>query len=162
MPETERRVTIAGRPFRLRKSDVRRAMRTVDPEPFRSHFVVVDTRRFPPKQILSAVTGLDRADFTTHQARRTLLRLGFPAGRHSGRNLTIAPDTTDAGPDAERLADRLRPLAGRWVAIKQVEILHAADTRQRLVGWLAEHGQEAESMFRVPEDEASATGLAPP
>jgi hypothetical protein len=40
-------------------------------------FVVIDGRRWPPKQVLALVTGLDRADFTTHQARGILTRLGF-------------------------------------------------------------------------------------
>jgi hypothetical protein len=33
------------------------------------HFAVVNGRRFPPKQVISLVTGLDRADFNMHQAR---------------------------------------------------------------------------------------------
>src|SRR3954452_5019428 len=86
MPETtERQVRIAGQLFVLRTGDVRRALYKVQPEPISSHFVVVDDRRFPPKQVISAVTGLDRADFTTHQARRTLMRLGFAAGRREAR-----------------------------------------------------------------------------
>lgn len=48
------------------------------PEPLRGHYVLVEGRRYPPKQVLSLATGLDRADFATHQARRTLKRLGFP------------------------------------------------------------------------------------
>jgi hypothetical protein len=76
-----RHVTIAGQSFVLRRSDVLKALRSVDPEPISSHFVVVGSRRYPPKQVIGEVTGLDRADFTSHQARRTLLRLGFTAGR---------------------------------------------------------------------------------
>jgi hypothetical protein len=160
-----RRVRIAGRPFELRRSDVVRALRTVEPEPITSHFVVVGSRRFPPKQVISAVTGLDRADFTTHQARRTLLRLGLPAGRRGAAAVT-QPSISTGGeaPSAsapERLADRLRPLAGQWVAIKDEDILHSAGSPQALVGWLARHGQKADSVFRVPEDELAATGLAP-
>lgn len=165
----ERQVRIAGRLFRLRSTDVKRALREVDPEPITSHFVVVGTRRFPPKQVISIVTGLDRADFTTHQARRTLMRLGFAAGRRGVGSVATAPTArveSLAGAPAStsgepRLADRLRPLAGRWVAIKDDDIMHAADTPQQLVGWLGEHGQRADSVFRVPEDELAATGLAP-
>jgi hypothetical protein len=87
MPEkrAERDVRIAGKGFQLRSRDVVRALRKVDPEPIASHFVVIGGRRYPPKQVISAVTGLDRADFTTHQARRTLMRLGFTAGRRTAR-----------------------------------------------------------------------------
>ncbi|MGI8661376.1 MAG: hypothetical protein ACR2LH_10180 [Thermoleophilaceae bacterium] len=55
----------------------------------------------------------------------------------------------------------MRPLAGQWVAIKDEDVLHAADSPQALVGWLARQGQKADSVFRVPEDELAATGLAP-
>ncbi|MGQ0717262.1 MAG: hypothetical protein ACT4NP_08080 [Pseudonocardiales bacterium] len=43
----------------------------MDPEPIREHYVVIGWRRYPPKQGLAAVTGLDRGDFTTQQARST-------------------------------------------------------------------------------------------
>ncbi len=164
----ERRVRIAGQLFVLRTRDVSRALRNTEPEPITSHFVVVGTRRFPPKQVISAVTGLDRADFTTHQARRTLMRLGYSAGRRGVRALANTPRgtvesavSTSAPAADERLADRLRPLVGLWVAIKDDDIVHAADTPQQLVGWLGEHGQKADSVFRVPEDALAATGLAP-
>ncbi|MGH2904118.1 MAG: hypothetical protein ACRDK7_11125 [Solirubrobacteraceae bacterium] len=158
-----RQVKIAGQPFVLRSSDVVRAVREIDPEPIRSHYVVVEAQRFPPKQIVSELTGLDRADFTTHQARRTLIRLGFAAGRRPAKSSrprsARAPLQTVEAP--ERLADRLRPLAGRWVAIKDDDVIHATESPRELVRWLSRHGQKADSMFRVPEDELAATGLAP-
>jgi hypothetical protein len=161
---TVRHVKIAGQPFVLRTSDVVRAVSEIDPEPIITHFVVIGTRRFPPKQVVSEVTGLDRADFTTHQARRTLIRLGFPAGRRN--TAATSPGQASArGHSAdgsnERLADRLRPLSGQWVAIKDDDIIHATGSPQELVRWLGEHGRTADTMFRVPEDELAATGLAP-
>ena len=164
-----REVRIAGQIFRLRSDHVRRALLHVDPEPIASHFVVIGKRRFPPKQAISAVTGLDRADFTTHQARRTLMRLGFAAGRRpTGSARRMLPATADLmeGSVASTetggvLAERLRPLAGRWVAIKEDDILYDAKTPHQLVGWLTAHGQKADSVFRVPEDELATTGLAP-
>jgi hypothetical protein len=158
-----RHVKIAGQPFVLRNSDVLRAVRKVDPEPITSHFVVVGARRFPPKQVLSEVTGLDRADFTTHQARRTLIRLGFSAGRRTSASArTRAGNSRDeSASESDRLVDRLRPLAGEWVAIKDDDVLHATNTPRELVEWLSQHGQKADSVFRVPEDELAATGLAP-
>jgi hypothetical protein len=160
----ERQCRIAGQPFTLRTRDVLRVMRSLDPEPISSHFVVVGSRRFPPKQVISAVTGLDRADFTTHQARRTLMRLGFAAGR---RAAGAAADPHHSGPVRERssgdvpLIDRLIPLRGQWVAIKNDDVLHASATPQELVGWLNRHGQKADTVYRVPESESAATGLAP-
>jgi hypothetical protein len=160
---TVREVTIAGHPFVLRTGDVVRAMRGVDPEPIASHYVVVGTRRFPPKQIISQLTGLDRADFTTHQARRTLIRLGFSAGRRPPRMTGIRgePARLASTSAAEPLADRLRSFAGTWVAIRDDEILHSSESPRELVAWLSRHAQQADSMFRVPEDERAATGLAP-
>ena len=158
-----RHVKIAGQPFVLRNSDVVRAVRKVDPEPIASHYVVIGARRFPPKQVLSEVTGLDRADFTTHQARRTLIRLGFSAGRRPSNSAkTRGGNTRLRSPsESEWLADRLMTLTGKWVAIKDDDVLHAASTPSELVEWLSQHGQRADSMFRVPEDELAATGLAP-
>jgi hypothetical protein len=157
-----RRVTIAGRPFVFRSHDVVRALRKIDPEPITSHFVVVGTRRFPPKQVVSEVTGLDRADFTTHQARRTLIRLGFSAGRRTATTPNRgAPSVRGRGAVADPLALRLRGFSGKWVAIKDDDVIHASDSPHELVGWLSQYGQKADSMFRVPEDELAATGLAP-
>ena len=157
-----RHVRIAGQPFVLRNSDVARAVRGLDPEPITTHFVVIDARRFPPKQVVSEITGLDRADFTTHQARRTLMRLGFAAGRRpssSANPLPRDPRVQGSG-ESERLGDRLRSFSGEWVAIKDDDVLHAAKTPRELVEWLSRHGQTADSMFRVPEDELATTGLA--
>jgi len=158
-----RHVRIAGHPFVLRNTDVLRAVRKIDPEPITSHFVVIGARRFPPKQVLSEITGLDRADFTTHQARRTLIRLGFSAGRRLSTSArTRGGGTRVQSPsESERLGHRLRSLAGEWVAIKDGDVLHSANTPHELVEWLSQHGQKADSMFRVPEDELAATGLAP-
>ena len=155
----ERQSTIAGQRFTLRAHDVVRTMRSVDPEPISSHYVVVAARRFPPKQVISAVTGLDRADFTTHQARRTLMRLGFAAGRNEANpraSLQARGDSSNGS-----LADRLRPFVGQWIAIRGDDVLHASPSPQELVGWLSRHGQKADSVYRVPESELATTGLAP-
>jgi hypothetical protein len=159
MSETNsvKRVRIAGRPFELRRDRVVLALSDVDPEPIASHFVVIGSRRYPPKQVISELTGLDRADFTTHQARRTLLGLGFSAGRRGAGRARPDAGTTESG----GLGERLLPMAGQWVAIKDDDILHASQTPADLVSWLARHGQRADSMFRVPEDARAETGLAP-
>jgi hypothetical protein len=158
-----RRVKIAGQPFVLRNSDVLRAVRKLDPEPIIRHFVVVGARRFPPKQVMSEVTGLDRADFTTHQARRTLIRLGFSAGRRPSKSTSslVRATRVHSPGESELLGDRLRSFSGEWVAIKDDDVIHAAETPRELVQWLSHHGQKADSVFRVPEDELATTGLAP-
>lgn len=152
-----RDVTIAGRAFRLRSADVLRAAATLEPEPIARHYVVVEQRRFPPKQLICALTGLDRADLTTHQARRTLMRLGFQSGRRGGE----ASSAVAGAAQESALTERLRPLAGQWVAVKDDDVLHHATTPAAVVGWLTRHGRQADSMFRVPEDDRAASGLAP-
>lgn len=164
-------VTIAKQRFELRRDRIEQATRRVLPEPISSHYVVIGNRRYPPKQVIGLVTGLDRADFTSHQARRVLMGLGFAVGRRrvpaSGtRGKTeqagIPADAGGAGSHREsELAETLRSLRGEWVATKDGELLVAAPTPKELVGWLARHDRRADSMFRVPEDELALGGLAP-
>ena len=47
------------------------------------------------------------------------------------------------------------------MATKGPEVLVAARDPRTVVSWLAEHRQQAESMFRVPEQEYQAGGIAP-
>jgi hypothetical protein len=168
MAETSMRtVRIARQPFRLAPAQVVDAMNGVLPEPIASHYVVVGSRRYPPKQVIGELTGLDRADFTTHQARRVLMNLGFPVGRRratsdpgpaSTRSRPIVDSDVEAEPDLNQL---LRQLPGQWVATKGNELLVAATTPHAVVSWLSRHDRKADSMFRVPEDEVAASGWAP-
>ena len=154
--------TIAGEQFDLEQTNIEACLRTLLPDPVHEHYVVVKGRRFPPKQVISCVTGLDRADFTTHQARRILRRLGFVAAR-------AADDEGEAGiPGGEgrgggRQAEALRPHLGKWVALAgPTEVLVAADTPQEVLAWLARHERRAPyGMFRVPISPAEAEGAAP-
>ncbi len=138
---------------------ISRKLRDLLPEPLGDHYVVVAGRRFPPKQVIGLATGLDRADFNTHQARRILSRLGFTVGRRSRDTARVSSDRP--GPHHGREADLLRPFAGRWVAQRGLEVLVAADTPQAVLAWLERHNQRADAMFRVPADETEATGAAP-
>jgi hypothetical protein len=173
MAETSRHtVTIAKQPFEMRRDRIEKVVRHVLPEPIASHYVVIGDRRYPPKQVIGLVTGLDRADFTSHQARRILMGFGFAVGRRRTPTAAARPapgmpgvspvasggDRLDGG---RELADALRPFRGEWVATKDGELLMAARTPKELVGWLARHGRRADSMFRVPEDELALGGLAP-
>jgi hypothetical protein len=171
MTETSpRTVTVAKQRFELRREQVERAMRGVLPEPISSHYVTIGPRRYPPKQVIGLLTGLDRADFTSHQARRILMGLGFPAGRlrpvpvkRSDAQQPGAPFPVEdfAGDRKRELVETLRELVGQWVAVKDNELLVAAPNPREVVGWLARHDRRADSMFRVPEDRLAASGLAP-
>jgi hypothetical protein len=171
-------VTVAKQRFELRRAQVEQEMRDVMPEPIMSHFVVIDHRRYPPKQVVSVMTGIDRADFTSHQARRILTGLGFPAGRRQpprdlierrGEYGAHARGDTDASASSSWSADKvmrpsaetLEPFVGQWVATRGPEVLVAAEDPRTVVSWLAEHRQQAQSMFRVPKENYQASGLAP-
>lgn len=150
-PDGSIRVTIAGRTFTLDAALVAGRLEGVLPDPLADHYVVVEGRRFPPKQVVALVTGVDRSDFTTHQARRVLRRLGFPVGRRSEPPASPVPPGQTGLPGGVE-ADVLRPYIGRWVAQKGLEVLVAADTPEEVVDWLHRHDVYADMMFRVPTD----------
>lgn len=159
--------TVSGHDVELERVLVERRLEHELPDPVLEHYVVVCGRRFPPKQVLASVTGLDRADFTTHQARRILMRLGFVAARVSrpapraGQPEPGAHDEV-AGPQHGRQAAALKPHVGKWVALAgPTEVLVAAERPQDVLAWLSRHGVQASGMFRVPTEAAEAGGVAP-
>lgn len=153
-------MVINGRRFRLEHRRVAQAMAKATPEPIHEHFVVIGGRRYPPKQVIDHVTGLDRADFTTHQARRILSRLGFQAARLSSAAAARGQLDEDTG-DEQGSAERLRPFIGQWVALKDDEVLVGAREPGDVVAWLAEYGKQADTIFRVPEGEEAVGGSGP-
>jgi hypothetical protein len=153
---------VAHQLVELDRRVVEEALARVLPEPIQEHYVVVRGRRYPPKQVIACATGLDRADFTTHQARRILVRLGFSAARlasEAGSDIEPDPELPHQGRQAAALA----PFAGHWVALRTpTEVLVAADTPQEVLAWLAQHRRQAEyGMFRVPSTIGEAEGAAP-
>src|SRR5216683_362566 len=169
MPMTT--MAVAGRRYDLDSRRVQQALQDELPEPIHEHFVVINGRRWPPKQVLALVTGLDRADFTTHQARRALTRLGFAAARavtprgHPpvASSVAASPRPLAAGTTErqEPQVEALRPFIGLWVAVRGDDVLVAAPSAREVVAWLAKHRQRAQSMFRVPASEQAITGAAP-
>lgn len=145
--------TVAGCQFDLDAGMVESALELVDPEPINEHYVIVRGRRFPPKQALAVVTGLDRADFTTHQARAVLRRLGFGVHRRSA-DVTVGADPS-AGPRGGAEAALLRAHIGQWIAQDGVEVLYAADNPESVLRWLRRHGRRAR-VWRVPGSPSEA------
>jgi len=121
-------------------------MRSVEPDSIRDHFVHVGSERFPPKQVIHEVTGLDRADFTTNHARAILKRLGFSVGRIGRAGETAPPYLVASSTEA------LEPHRGRWVLVKDGAVLRAGDDPVALIRWLKRSRQRADSLFRVPAD----------
>jgi len=164
-------MTVSGHQYDLDSRSVESTLQGALPEPIHEHFVVINGRRWPPKQVLALVTGLDRADFTTHQARRALTRLGFSAGRAVSRRArhqvtsraATPPLSAASGTDGRPapVAEALRPFIGLWVAVRGDDVLVAAPSPKEVVAWLAQHRQRAQSMFRVVDSEQAITGAAP-
>src|SRR5260221_10669386 len=128
-------MTVSGHTYDLDSHGVQEALQGALPEPIYEHFVVLTGRRWAPKQVLALVPGLDRADFTTHQARRALTRLGFTAGRsarpsqrHAGASAAAPsrPEVAGTAGRAQPLVEALRPFMGLWVAVRGDEVLVAA------------------------------------
>jgi hypothetical protein len=154
--------TISGRKFALEPESIKHCMHGLLPDPLHEHYVVVEGRRFPPKQVIACATGLDRADFTTHQARRILRRLGFVAAR-VGHDDDQPPPAIRDGPHRGHQAAVLSPYVGQWVALAgPTEVLVAADTPQEVISWLNRHERRADyGMFRVPGTALEAEGAGP-
>lgn len=157
--------TVSGRAFELDRGLVERLLEPELPDPVYEHYVIVGGRRFPPKQVLASATGLDRADFTTHQARRILVRLGFVAARVGDRQRQEPAEESREGdrrPHCGRQAAALEPFVGQWVALAgPTEVLVAADDPADVLAWLSRHGKGASGMFRVPSTLGEAEGVAP-
>jgi hypothetical protein len=145
---------VAGVEFDLDRRQIEDTADRLDPEPIREHYVVVAGRRFPPKQVLAAVTGLDRADFTTHQARAILRRLGFGVHRRS-RPDASADHPQGVGPHGGAEAALLEPFKGRWVAQDGLEVLFDADSPDDVLHWLRQHGLQAR-VWCVPSSATQA------
>jgi 5-methylcytosine-specific restriction protein B len=71
------RFTVSGRHFSLSRDQVEKALAGIKPEQTKRHAVQIGRDIFPVKQALSQVTGLDRLDFQSMDARRVFRRLGF-------------------------------------------------------------------------------------
>jgi hypothetical protein len=82
------RFILRGEVLELNSEDVEGAAQGCGPEPIRKHYVEVNRKRFPPKQLLECVLKVkgykgnefNRLDFTTIDARSILKRLGFRCG----------------------------------------------------------------------------------
>src|SRR5437762_10611891 len=133
-----RRSTCSSAPAEeLDPERIEEAVAGVLPDPVREHYAVVRGRRYPPKQVLACVTGLNQADFTAHEARQILQRLGFVAV-HAGRAEETLDEERRDWPHGGRQAAALAPYMGKWVALGgPLEVLVAAETPQEVVAWLA-------------------------
>lgn len=87
-------------------------------EPIQTHWVELDGNRWPPKQALEVISGINRSGFTSHRAADVLGRLGFATSRDRMASTGSVP-ATSAGTRAGR------PAPSREVLREAVE--HLAD-----------------------------------
>lgn len=69
-------IQIQGRDYTISDDDVRRVARLQAAEPLVGYYVEIDSRRYPPKQLIRLATGT-RDRFNSANARSALTRLGF-------------------------------------------------------------------------------------
>lgn len=142
---------VAGVEVELDAAEIVNLARSLDPEPISTYYVVIGGRRFPPKQLVAAATGLDRGDFISTQARSLLKRLGFAVRRRGSASAT-PPEESQLDRNSNN-ADALRPFRGRFVAVRgQAEVLFDANTPEEVVRWLRGHNVRSDGIFRVPLD----------
>ena len=83
--------TIRGRTFNISREDIERVLERLDPEPLRGrakYYIEYRGKRYPIKQVVSAVTGLPRVAFTAMHAYRVLTALGFEVKELSSKEST--------------------------------------------------------------------------
>ena len=69
--------TVTGKRIHLTSDKVILAFRGVVLGPVQTHAVEINGQRYPVKEALAHITGLDLLDFNTNQARSVFRRLGF-------------------------------------------------------------------------------------
>lgn len=70
-------VILRGKTFHITIEAVFKATQDIEPQPLVRYAVNLHNRWYPPKQVLSLVTGLPVAAFTTQDAYRLMQRLGL-------------------------------------------------------------------------------------
>jgi hypothetical protein len=84
---------IGGETYKLSQAGVEQSVRHANPKPIDKHYVVVNGRRYPPKQVLSAATGRPVVSFTTMEANRVLKKLGFELGVSTENQPTLKTES---------------------------------------------------------------------
>jgi len=75
------RFILNGKAYEKTREDVEKDMAGVQPEVPRRYYVVINGKKYPPKQVLAKVLDLGRIEYTTMAAGSILQRLGFKLQR---------------------------------------------------------------------------------
>ena len=69
--------TIGGKTYSITADDIIRSLKDKEPEAIRNYYVEIANKRFPIKQVLYETLGLMKIGFTSMDAYRVLVKLGF-------------------------------------------------------------------------------------
>ena len=75
------RFILKGKAYELTKEEVERMMVGIQPETAWKYFIIINGKKFPPKQVIAKALNLGRVQFTTMAATNILERLGFKLQR---------------------------------------------------------------------------------
>lgn len=159
---------MAGRGFDLERLEVEVLVRALAPEAVRRHFVEIGGTRYPVKQVLAAVTGLDRNAFTSQQARAVLERLGLRVGAADAR-AAHAPGAAETAvpygkqgwvtPFWELDPHALDAYDGKWVAVDDTSVVYAGDSPAEVTAWLRARRMRVRLLLHVGAPPLDATGI---
>lgn len=118
------------------------ALSTVKPEEIHTHWVEVDGVRYPVKQALEAVLGVDRAAFTSHTARRQFRRLGFATSGNGTSDAALRQARPEKTPPATP-AQAAEAFAALVTFLREKSLTtRVADLEHQLVGAEPEQASE--------------------
>jgi hypothetical protein len=105
----------------------------------------------------------DRMEGITAAGEKKYYRSGELLKRRYHRSVS-KPGSTEAPVSTSHARDtfeaQLRQHVGEWVATRGTDLLFAAPEAKSVITWLTEHGERAESMYKVPEDFSQISGTA--
>ena len=120
------RFTVSGHVLELDPASARTRLAGHPPEPIQVHWVELDGRRWPPKQALEIISGLQRSSYITHQALGVLRRLGFETSDWGPSQTVLA-----AGDVADSISANVSP---EDAAVQREALLAAVGTLADFMG----------------------------
>ena len=120
------RFTVSGHVLDLDPASARARLAAHPPEPTQVHWVELDGRRWPPKQALEIISGLQRSSYISHQALGVLRRLGFETSEWGS-----TPKVLAAGDVADSISAKVLP---EDAAVQREALLEAVETLADFMG----------------------------
>lgn len=129
------RFTVDGHSVEITHEEVSRRLNGVVPEKIQTHGARVNGTVYPVKQAVAVATGIARADFTSHAARRLLTRLGFELiGNVTTRASEPLATSTDSDPHGWPWEGVVQQVFADWLRSNGWTVLGMADTSTKAHG----------------------------